>query len=555
VRVAKQTVVIGILGTTLDSAGRGPQRWERWRPTVSLAQQEDLLIARLDILYDASSELLLRQVTADVLEVSPTTRVVGHPVGFPEPWNFARVYETLHEFARGYTFDLAKYEYLVHITTGSHVAQICLFLLNESRWLPGRLLQSSPGKRGEASAVGTHDIIDLNLARYDKLAARDAIAHADGEAFLKSGIVTQNAHFNTLMQQIERVSLASKAPLLLLGPTGAGKSQLARRIFELKLARRQLAGAFAEVNCATLRGDQAQSALFGHKRGAFTGAVSDRAGLLKQADGGLLFLDEVGELGLDEQAFLLRALEDKVFTPLGSDRAVSSDFQLLCGTNRDLSALVTTGQFREDLLARISLWTFALPGLAERPEDLAPNLDFELERAARTLGYRVTMSGEARAYYLQFGCSAHATWRANFRDLAASVLRMATLSDGGRITEALVRVETEGLTKRWRSGTAVAGMGAVEADAAGRLAAELRRALLPDWPVDLFDEAQLATVLHAAGTSSTLAAAGRVLFAESRKHKQSANDSDRLRKYLARFGLEFNQVRAAALRLRTGAGS
>src|SRR5215213_7674940 len=110
------------------------------------------------------------------------------------------------------------------------------------------------------------------------------------------------------------------------------------------------------------------SALFGHVKGSFTGAVRDRSGLLRTAHGGLLFLDEIGELGLDEQAMLLRALEEKVFLPLGSDREVRSDFQLIAGTNRDLGARVREGRFRDDLLARINLWTFSLPGLAERRE-------------------------------------------------------------------------------------------------------------------------------------------------------------------------------------------
>src|SRR5204862_3777135 len=98
------------------------------------------------------------------------------------------------------------------------------------------------------------------------------------------------------------------------------------------------------------------SALFGHVKGAFTGALKDRAGLLRSADGGVLFLDEIGELGLDEQAMLLRALEEKTFLPLGSDRETQSDFQLIAGTNRDLMAEVNRGLFREDLLCRINLW-------------------------------------------------------------------------------------------------------------------------------------------------------------------------------------------------------
>ncbi len=121
-----------------------------------------------------------------------------------------------------------------------------------------------------------------------------------------------------MIDEIEQVATRSSAPLLLMGPTGAGKSLLARRIYELKADQHRLSGPFVEVNCATLN--------FGHTKGAFTGAVSERAGLLRSADKGMLFLDEIGEFGLDEQAMILRAVEDKRFLPVGSDREVSSDF-------------------------------------------------------------------------------------------------------------------------------------------------------------------------------------------------------------------------------------
>src|SRR6202035_4290020 len=106
-------------------------------------------------------------------------------------------------------------------------------------------------------------------------------------------------------------------------------------------------------------------------------------GLLRAAGKGVLFLDEIGELGNDEQAMLLRALEEKTFLPLGSDREAHSDFQLIAGTNRDLLSAVRKGNFREDLLARINLWTFTLPGLKSRPEDIEPNLQFELDEFAQ----------------------------------------------------------------------------------------------------------------------------------------------------------------------------
>src|SRR5262245_63661732 len=128
------------------------------------------------------------------------------------------------------------------------------------------------------------------------------------------------------------------------------------------------------------------STLFGHVKGAFTGALKDRPGLLRAASGGVLFLDEIGEMGVDEQTMLLRALEEKTFFPLGGDREVKSDFQLIAGTNRDLAVMVSEGRFREDLLARINLWTFRMPGLRERAEDIEPNLEYELSEYARRNG-------------------------------------------------------------------------------------------------------------------------------------------------------------------------
>lgn len=521
-------VVIGFLGTQLD-AGQGPKRWERWRPTVGLFQQDDLQIARLDLL--APDEARAATVVADVRQLSPETEVVVHPLPLADPWDFEEVFAALHDFARSYPFRPEDQEYWVHLTTGTHVAQICLFLLTEARFLPGRLLQTGPpARRGDPPR---HQVIDLDLARYDRIARRFDREQAEGADFLKAGIATRNQAFNRLIERLERVAVGSTAPILLTGPTGAGKSQLARRLYELKRHRRQLGGPFVEVNCATLRGDQAQGALFGHRRGAFTGAVADRPGLLLAAHQGLLFLDEIGELGLDEQAMLLRALEEKRFLPVGADREVASEFQLVAGTNRDLRVAVAEGRFREDLLARIDLWHFALPALRDRTEDLEPNLDFELERFARASGRRVSFNREGREAFLAFATGPEGRWPANFRELNAAVTRMATLAPGGRIGRPEVEEELARLRAAWRRAPAGPRADRVEA-LLGEAAAEL----------DRFDRVQLEDVLEVCGRSRTLAEAGRELFAASRARRSSVNDGDRLRKYLARFGLDFDRIRA-----------
>ncbi|MBY0364233.1 MAG: RNA repair transcriptional activator RtcR [Phreatobacter sp.] len=526
----RRRVAISILGTTLD-VGRGG----RWRPTLALCQQPGLFIDRLELLHGHGSADLAARITQDIEAVSPATEVRRHLVSQQDPWDFSEVYTSLRDFARGYAFDTDHEDYLVNITTGTHVAQICWFLLTEARYIPGRLLQLSPPRGWGGEGIGSHSLIDLDLSRYDAIATRFAAEREEATSFLKSGIATRSPAFNAMIDQIEKVAIRSKAPLLLMGPTGAGKSQLAKKIYELKRARHQVIGAFVEVNCATLRGDQATSALFGHVKGAFTGAQTNRPGLMKTADKGVLFLDEIGELGLDEQAMCLRAIEEKRFLPVGSDSDTTSDFQLLAGTNRDLSVNVREGTFREDLFARLNLWTFALPALRDRKEDIEPNLDFELRRYGEREGENVTFNREARERYLAFAMAPEATWAANFRDLSASVTRMATLAPKGRIDEPTVRDEIERLSRQWKSG----GDGS---DAQDLLAEVLGAERLKD--TDLFDQVQLAAVISVCQQSSSLSEAGRTLFSASRLKKSSDNDADRLRKYLARFGLSFEQAAA-----------
>ena len=522
--------VIGFLGSTLDASKFGPSRWSKWRPTVGLTMHENLRVDRLIMLHGTQHRRLAEYITEDIAAVSPETRVDPRVLDFKDPWDFEEMYGKLLDFARAEPFDPEAEDYLIHITTGTHVAQICLFLLSEARYLPGRLLQTQPA-RGTVSPAGTVSIIDLDLSRYDSIATRFAAASVESTSFLKSGIDTHNAAFNRMIDEIEHVALRSKAPVLLMGPTGAGKSLLARRIYELKRLKHQIAGPFVEVNCATLKGDGAMSALFGHRKGAFTGAVSERPGLLRAADKGMLFLDEIGELGPDEQAMILRAIEDKRFLPVGADIEASSDFQLIAGTNRDLGEAVGAGGFRDDLYARLNLWTFTLPGLADRREDIEPNLDYELDRFAEREGARASFNKEARQAYLRFATSAEARWPGNFRDLAASVTRMATLSPKGRIDLNCVEAEIQRLGRLW-SGQSDQGAGVLgEVMDADAIAA-----------IDPFDRVQLAHVVGTCRASRSLSEAGRTLFAASRAQRSSTNDADRLRKYLARFDLSWSKI-------------
>lgn len=525
-------VAIGLLGPILDG-GKTEKRWERWRPTVALCQHEDLLIDRFELLYQKRYTSLLKALVDDLKRISPETTVITHRLEFEDPWDFEEVYGALHDFTRGYAFDPENEDYLVHITTGTHVAQICLFLLTESHYLPAKLIQTGPPTRGDNGIHGSYTIIDLDLSRYDRIAQRFEQETRDDLSFLKSGIDTKNPDFNRLIEQVEKVAARSREPILITGPTGAGKSRLAKRIYDLKKSRRQIDGDFVEVNCATLRGDAAMSALFGHVKGSFTGADHDRSGLLRTADKGMLFLDEIGELGHDEQAMLLRAIEEKRFLPVGADKDVSSDFQMICGTNHDLQRNVDEGTFREDLLARINLWTFRLPGLKDRREDIEPNLSFELDRFSEQNKRRITFNKEARELFLDFARSSRARWKANFRDLGAAVTRMATLAPGGRITRFEVDDEIKRLMSQWQGAGSNTEISLID-EVLGTGNSEF---------LDRFERVQLADVLSVCRESKNLSDAGRRLFSVSRENKKGkGNDADRLRKYLSRYGIHWNMI-------------
>ncbi|HOW72573.1 MAG TPA: RNA repair transcriptional activator RtcR [Phycisphaerae bacterium] len=526
-----KTVIIGMLATEKD-AGHGHRRWARWRPTVALCRQPDLPVARLELLHEPRFRGLAEQVSEDIRSVSPSTTVRLFPLERVDPWDFGEAYAALRQFARHYPFNAEEEEYLIHVNAGTHVARICMFLLTESRHFPGRLIQSISPARSDRKSLGAYRIIDLDLSRYDPIVARFQEEQLDAVSFLKSGIQTRNADFNRLIEQVEKVAVASRRAILLTGPTGSGKSRLARRIFELKKTRRLVTGSFVEVNCATLRGDAAMSALFGHVKGAFTGALQARPGLLQAADKGVLFLDEIGELGTDEQAMLLRALEDKTFLPVGSDEEVRSDFQLIAGTNRDLAAAVRPGRFRDDLLARINLWTFRLPGLGQRPEDIEPNLHYELEQFGHVEGRRVRFAREAWGTFLRFAVSPDAAWSGNFRDLNGAIVRMATLAVGGRITLELVHQEIARLRTAWRTEDNMRKDSLTERFLGPTRTGEL----------DHFDRTQLEEVLRVCLRAKSLSEAGRILFAHSRKRKKSGNDASRLQKYLARFGIRYADI-------------
>ncbi len=533
-----QTIAMGLLGTVKDLPAKHERK--KWRPTLSLFCQPTLKIDQYYLLHDSSYKRLATRVKKDIAILAPDCIVELIEIDLHDPWDFEAVYAALQDFVTSLKVDTGQAHYYVHMTTGSFVSKICWFMLCESRQMPAKLLQSvPPSLQKEASNTENEPlpyakivITDLELGRYDRLKSRFARVQQTHVQQLKAGISTQNAAYNQLIEELEFIAVRSQAPLLITGSTGTGKSQLAKRIYALKQHSQHLKGSYVAVNCATLRGDAAMSALFGHVKGAFTGADQPRNGYLRQAHHGVLFLDEIGELGLDEQAMLLHALEEKTFYPFGGDQQVHSDFQLIAGTHRILQERVQAGLFREDLLARLNLWHYHLPNLAARREDIAPNLEWELEKFSELTGKVVRFNAEAQHAFLSFAMSNDAIWSGNFRELTASVNRMVTLCEEGLITLPIVEREIARLRQQWQMSFTQ------------NPAHTVNVSLDENWShLDLIEQAQLQAVLSICQRAKTLSEAGRLLFAQSRMQKKCPNDADRLRKYLAKYDLSWQQIK------------
>jgi formate hydrogenlyase transcriptional activator len=246
-----------------------------------------------------------------------------------------------------------------------------------------------------------------------------------------------------LRHALDQTSLVAPtdATVLVLGETGTGKELIARAIHDRSPRR---ARAFVKLNCAAIPSGLLESELFGHERGAFTGAVAQRLGRFEQANGGTLFLDEVGDMPLDLQAKLLRVLQEREFERVGATRSTRVDVRLVAATNRDLHEMMEDGRFREDLYYRLNVFPISLPPLRERPEDVEPLVRHFVARLERRMQRRIeTIPDDTLAALRRH------SWPGNVRELENLVERSVILSSGTSLAvplEALAprpaRVET-----------------------------------------------------------------------------------------------------------------
>jgi Nif-specific regulatory protein len=242
-------------------------------------------------------------------------------------------------------------------------------------------------------------------------------------------LVGVSVSMGEVMRQVEKVA-ATRATVLLLGESGTGKTLAAHVIHELSDRK---SGPFVPVNCAAIPENLLESELFGHEKGAFTGASAARAGRFEDAGGGTIFLDEIGELPLTVQGKLLRIVQEREFERLGSNATRKADVRIVAATNRDLARLAEEGRFRQDLYYRMNVFPISVPPLRERREDIPRLLNHFLAKIQRSYNRRLAFSPEALDILKDY------SWPGNAREMENMVERLVILTEGGRIEAGLIR--------------------------------------------------------------------------------------------------------------------
>jgi len=260
----------------------------------------------------------------------------------------------------------------------------------------------------------------------------DYLRHRQPYIYNTDHIVAESPQMKHVLSMVRKIC-SSDATVLITGETGTGKELIASAIHFNSPRRRR---AFVKVNCAALHETLLESELFGHEKGAFTGAYKRRIGRFEQANGGTIFLDEIGDMSLSIQAKVLRVIQEREFERLGGERTIKVDVRMLVATNKDLRALIEEGKFREDLYYRINVVHLHLPPLRERREDIMPLAEFFLKRFSAHFSRPINgFSPGAKRLLLNY------PWPGNVRELENIIERAVLMAEGDIIEEKDLSIE------------------------------------------------------------------------------------------------------------------
>lgn len=347
------------------------------------------------------------------------------------PIDFGDIYHALDKHLQTIVETNPTIDISLHLSPGTPSMAAVSILLGKTKY-NARFVQSTKEKGGEFVSIPfdiSAEYIPQLVKQADKKLTQLSASEAPTSAAF-SDIITQNPEMQRILRKAEKIAVRD-VPVLILGESGTGKELFAKAIHNASL---RVGRPFIPVNCGAIPKDLIDSELFGHIKGAFSGAIGNRTGYFEEADGGTLFLDEFGELPADAQVRLLRVLQSGEISKVGDSKTRNIDVRVIAATNRNLSEEIAEGRFREDLFYRVAVGLITLPPLRERNGDMALLADHLMERinqeASNQPGYIYKkISVKAKNIIL------NQAWPGNIRELYGTLLRASIWSEGDLISE------------------------------------------------------------------------------------------------------------------------
>ena len=356
--------------------------------------------------------------------------VVLHQVTLSSPTQYGEIYEQVSDFLLGIRLPRPNIEPTFHLSPGTP-AMIAIWIILAKTRFPARLIQTSI-ERGLETADFLFDLASDFLPEYLRRSeARIERLHTPTPVPPEFVAIIHDSELMRRQVALARRMAVFEVPILVLGETGTGKELFAKAIHA---ASRRRERPFVAVNCGAISRELANSELFGHKKGAFTGADQKHVGYFEAANGGTLFLDEVGDLALDSQVRLLRVLQERELTPVGDTRAVAVDVRIIAATHKDLMAEVAAGRFRQDLFQRLAVGVLHIPPLRERGPDVRILVDHFLEQ----INHDAAGTPEAPSKSLSASATSSLlkhSWPGNIRELYGTLFRAAIWSTSSEISK------------------------------------------------------------------------------------------------------------------------